>query len=148
MKTLPSCLGLVFFLSGCAAGTVRDLKADPANAIHVEINLNYQRAYNNLVEKLRECIGEGGGGGYAEMRIRHAVLSELREANVSFVMLHLGYTHHYLLVEMKGLDEARTQLDAFVHFGTWRPVLGRIQRWATDPNAPCDVKPTRLEGWS
>lgn len=90
-------------------------------------------------------MGEGWAGAFAQFHIRHAVFNELREANISFVMSNLGYQNHYLHVDIRGLDDATTKLDAFVYFSTWRPTLARVQSWATDADAQCDVKPPQSE---
>lgn len=137
---------LVSLLSGCAAGTVNELRSDPANSIKLEINQNYQRVYKNLLEKMQECMGEGWVGVFAQNHIRHAMFNELQEANISYVMSNLGYQNHYLHVDIKGSGRDNTKMDAFVHFSTWRSVLSRVEVWATDAKATCDVAPPQPVG--
>ena len=139
MKIILTCLALPIFLIGCAAGTVNELRSDPANSIHVEIKQNYQRVYKNLLEKMRECMGEGWAGAFAQFHIRHAMYNELREANISFVMSNLGQQNHYLQVDIRGLEDEKTKLDAFIYFPTWKSTLAKVQPWATDEKAKCDA---------
>jgi len=141
MKIVVINIAVVALLTGCAAGTVKDLKSDPANSIRVQIDQNYQRVYKNLLERMQECMGEGWVGVFAQNHIRHAMYSELQEANISFVMSNLGYQNHYLHVDIKALEQEKTKLEAFVYFSTWRSALGRIEAWARDTNATCNVAP-------
>lgn len=133
------CFPLVALLTGCAAGTAEALRADPSNSIHVELDLNYQRVYKNLLGKMQECMEKHWAGVTAQYRIDHAIYTERQEANLSFVMSNLGYQNHYLQVDIKGLDHDRTKVDAFVYFSTWRGTLARVQAWAADVNSKCDV---------
>jgi len=114
MKMIAISFTAVALLTGCAAGTVKDLKSDPANSISVEINQNYQRVYKNLLEKMQVCMGEGWVGAFAQNHIRHAMFNELQEAYISYVMSNLGYQNHYLHVDIKGYELDKTKLEAFV----------------------------------
>lgn len=141
MKTIVASLTLATLLTGCAAGNVSEIRADPANSVRVEIDQNYQRVYKNVLDKMHECIGESSAGMFAQVRIRHALYSDLQEGNIGYVMDNLGVANHYLQVDIKGLPNNRTRLEAFVHFSTWKPHLERVTAWAIDGRAPCEATP-------
>ncbi len=140
MRKIGICFALPALLAGCAAGTVKELKSAPGNSIHIEINQNCQRVYKNVLEKMQQCLGEGWGGAFAQYHVRHAIFSELQEANISWIMSNLDYQNHYLHVDLKGLQYDKTKLDAFVYFSGARQILVNVQAWATDANSTCDGK--------
>lgn len=139
MKAIVASLTLAALLAGCAAGNVSEIRTDPANAVRIEIDQNYQRVYKNVLDKMHECIGESWAGMFAQVRIRHALYSDLQEGNIGYVMDNLGVANHYLQVDIKGLPNNRTRLEAFVHFSTWKAHLERVQAWAIDGRAPCEA---------
>lgn len=138
MKPLATA-ALALVLAGCAAGNVSEIRADPANAIRMELDQNYQRVYKNVLDKMHECIGESWAGLFAQVRIRHALYSDLQEGNIGYVMDNLGQANHYLQVDIKGLPGNKTQLAAYVYFPTWRPQLDRVRAWAMNGQAPCEA---------
>jgi len=141
MKTFAAISIAAALLAGCAAGNVSEIRADPANAVRLDLDQNYQRVYKNVLDKMHECIGESWAGVFAQVRIRHALYSDLQEGNIGYVMDNLGVANHYLQVDIKGLPNNKTRLDAYVHFATWKPHLDRVKAWAVDGQAPCDAPP-------
>ena len=133
-------LALLPFLFGCAATSVKEMKSDPANAVHTTIEQNYQRVYKNLLGRMQECMSEGPVGMFAQYHVRHVLLPELREATISYAMSNMGTQNYYLHVDISGVSENQTKLDTYIFFSTWRHVLPKIQAWATNPDAPCDVQ--------
>ena len=136
MKTGAIVLSVVL-LTGCAAGNVKQIQTEPANALHVEIDQNYQRLYKNLLRKMDECAGEGQVGLFAQLHIKQTILSDLKEASISYMMTNLGTQSYYLHVDIFGIGEDRSTLDAYVAYSTWKGWLPRVERWARQPDSPC-----------
>ena len=128
-------------LAGCAAGNVKQIQTEPANALHVQIDQNYQRLYKNLLRKMDECAGEGQVGLFAQLHIKQTILSDLKEASISYMMTNLGTQSYYLHVDIHGIGEDRSKLDAYVAYSTWKDWLPRVERWARQPDATCADTP-------
>ncbi len=111
------------------------------NALHVQIDQNYQRLYKNLLRKMDECAGEGQVGLFAQLHIKQTILSDLKEASISYMMTNLGTQSYYLHVDIHGIGEDRSKLDAYVAYSTWKDWLPRVERWARQPDATCADTP-------
>lgn len=136
MKILAVSLSVVA-LGGCASATVKELQANPAGRITLTTSRNYQAVYKDILIGMRECMGEGWAGAFAATHIRPALYSDLREGSISFVMSNMGVQNHYLHVDVKGIAEDRTSVDAVVEFATWKPQLERVKGWATGELVGC-----------
>ena len=132
---------LAGLLAGCAAGNVKQIQTEPANALHVEIDQNYQRLYKNLLRKMDECAGEGQVGLFAQLHIKQTILSDLKEASISYMMTNVGTQSYYLHVDIFGVGEDRSKFDAYVAYSTWKSWLPRVERWARNPAATCADEP-------
>lgn len=130
---------LIFFLlSGCAAGTVKELQSHPAAILDENIDLNYQRVYKNVLDKMRECIGEGWAGAFAQYHIQNELLSDLKESHIGFMMSNAGMQSHYLQVDIFGLNENKSNMKVMVAIETWKPYLSKIDNWAKNKDATCN----------
>jgi hypothetical protein len=138
LTKMIACLLLAYFMTGCAARSLNDLRTKPSKSLHVEVDQNYQRLYKNLLEKMNECMTGGNISLTARFDIRHSVLSELREAQVGYYMTNYGTESYWLLVDLKGIDKDKTKLDAYVAVSTWESRLKEVEAWATDPSSTCD----------
>jgi len=131
----------VFFvcimLSACAPNSVNSLKENSAASISLDINLNYQRVYKDVLDKMYECKGEGWAGAFAQFHIRHELDSEKGEAFITYVMSNAGDQNHYLRINIKQIDNEKTHLDAYVYFSTWQKSLEKIKGWATEQLKDC-----------
>ena len=83
-------------------------------------------------------MGEGNAGPFDSQHIQTAIYSDLKEAEITYILSTMGYRSHFLHVNFKGLENDKTQLDAYVYFPTWKPFLSKIKRWAEKPEAACE----------
>lgn len=138
--TIALVAAIAVLLTGCAPGSARELKAQPGYESHAEVDVPYQRAYKNSLEKVRECIGEGAVGLFASHQIKSDIFTDLQEARISYVMLNLGQQNYYMQIDFKGLGANKTRIDAYGHSAGWRGLMDRVKVWAVDEGAPCDDK--------
>lgn len=127
----------VLILSGCAAGSVSDLRQNHSGSSHITVDENYQRVYKNLLESMYQCYGEGWAGVFAQYHIRSELYSELDEAEISYVMTNAGMQGHYLHVDIRGVDADHSEVDTFVSLSTWERQLSRVESWARGSDVDC-----------
>ncbi|HTJ95932.1 MAG TPA: hypothetical protein VL381_00550 [Rhodocyclaceae bacterium] len=136
MKVAPSCaLAALLALGGCAAASVKDLKADPAATIQFDSQLNYQRLYKNLLAKFNECVGSSTFI-LSNARVEHALYSDLHEADISYVMDNMNHNVYYH-ADIVGNKET-SHVTAYIYFGAWKRVLDKTQAWAEDETSTCN----------
>jgi hypothetical protein len=124
-------------LTGCAATDTKTLKASPSKQVTVTINENYQRVYKNILDKMTECQGEGIVGLLSSMQVKHTMLPDLKEAEISYTMSNLGSTSYFYHAELRGTEDGKTRITVYSGLSTWNKLIDRSLVWARDPNASC-----------
>lgn len=124
-------------LTGCAATDTKTLKAKPSKQVTATINENYQRVYKNILDKMTECQGEGMVGIASSMQVKHTMLPDLKEAQISYTMSNLGSTSYFYHAELRGTEDGKTRITAYSGLSTWDKLVDRSLVWARDPNASC-----------
>jgi hypothetical protein len=105
----------------------------------ITLQQGYQTTYKNVVGKMRECIGEGWAGAFAQYHIQGDLYSDLKKGEISYTMSNAGVQSYYMQIDIKDAESNQTQLDAYVSLSAWKKYFDDVQRWAIDESAPCSM---------
>lgn len=130
-------LPLMALLYGCASTTAGDLRKSPKLTNTIEVNVNYQVAHERILNKLRECNGEGSGGVGVVITIPNEIYSEAEKSNIAWLMSSSGLQKYHLQIDLTAIDSDKTRIQSYAIHSGWQKTLNLIQAWATDPNSTC-----------
>jgi hypothetical protein len=124
-------------LTGCAAGSVRELKANPAATEKFTVAANYQLVYKRLIDKFQECTAAGATMVTANVVLSTQLYSDLKLGTITYSISGVVNAVH-LHIDVSGTAEGAA-VESFVYYPTWKQELAKIRSWAENPAAACDL---------
>lgn len=109
---------LFLFLLGCAPGTVKGVKENPAGIISFETDQTYEAAYRKASEFARTF--ETGFLGGANMVVHCDLYHDIKKGEIS-VALHniFGDKTVYLVTEIEDRGQGKSFVTIFYSLSTW-----------------------------
>ena len=137
MQVRPALLSFVavVVLAGCAPATIEGVRQAPAGHETLVLDQPYQQVYRTVVTNARRCYQTGMVT--AQMVVTGDLYTDTQTGQVT-VALHGGLgVDTYMGVDIKALDDKRSQVDTFVSLSTWTRALPMVKRWLTQGDTPC-----------
>jgi len=137
MKTITLlALILCFFVACTAPISKKVLREKPAYSVKFEVNKQYQRIFQSLLDQTRAC--------YLHKPLKHQITvvgkrnNADKTANIVVEHVYAMANHDaYLMIDFKSLDEGRTEVEVYTSDSQANKEVDGIKSWATSSDTQC-----------
>lgn len=145
MKLITGLLKVIVAGAGCViiAGCGSSGK-QPAEAVQgapdieytFEVDKNYQAVYRHILEQGRACTKPQFT---AKMVVNGELLTDIKAADISIVLMGLFSNNHYLKIRVDALEENKSRIQVSNKLPRWNDLARAVKGWVVDESTQCEV---------